>query len=129
MWRPGFVYARRCKATLKGWCRSLCVFSHVYRGTPERPGLVLGLDRGGTCLGVAFEVDASLKEATVRYLRYREQATSVYLERTVPVTLETGERVAALTYIADRMHRQYAGRLDREATLELVREGRGKSGR
>ena len=58
MWRPGFAYARRCKALLRGWRRSFCVFSHVYRGSPERPGLVLGLDRGGACPGVAFEVDA-----------------------------------------------------------------------
>ena len=129
MWRPGFAHARRCKATLKGWRRSLCIFSHVYRGAPGRPGLVLGLDRGGVCLGVAFEVDAGLKEATVRYLRDREQATAVYLERIVPVTLESGERVAALTYVADRMHQQYAGRLDRETTLKLVRDGWGKSGR
>ena len=62
MWRPGFAYARRCKATLRGWRRSLCVFSHVYRGSPERPGLVLGLDRGGACQGVAFEV-ASVRPA------------------------------------------------------------------
>jgi cation transport protein ChaC len=129
MWRPDFAYARRCKATLRGWRRSLCVYSHVYRGTPEEPGLVLGLDRGGACHGVAFEVDASLSESTIRYLRDREQVTAVYLERTVPVTLETGERVAALTYIADRLHPQYAGRMDREAVLKLVREGLGKSGR
>ena len=65
MWRPGFAYVRRCKALLRGWRRSLCVYSHVYRGSPERPGLVLGLDRGGACPGVAFEVDAALGEATV----------------------------------------------------------------
>jgi cation transport protein ChaC len=128
MWRPGFAYARRCKALLRGWRRSLCVFSHVYRGSPERPGLVLGLDRGGACPGVAFEVDPALSEATVRYLREREQATAVYLERIAPVTLESGDRVLALTYVADRLHRQYAGRLDREAMLEIVRAGQGQSG-
>lgn len=128
MWRPGFAYARRCKALLRGWRRSLCVFSHVYRGSPERPGLVLGLDRGGACPGVAFEVDAGLREATIRYLREREQATAVYLERLAPVTLEGGERVLALTYVADRLHRQYAGRLDREAMLKIVRAGQGQSG-
>ena len=128
MWRPGFVYARRCKALLRGWRRSLCVFSHVYRGSPERPGLVLGLDRGGACPGVAFEVDAALREATIRYLREREQVTAVYLERTAPVTLECGERVLAVTYVADRLHGQYAGRLDREAMLEYVRAGKGQSG-
>ena len=128
MWRPGFAYTRRCKATLRGWRRSLCVYSHVYRGSPERPGLVLGLDRGGACPGVAFQVDAALRETTVRYLRDREQVTAVYLERVMPVTLEHGERVLALTYIADRLHCQYAGRLDRAAMLNTVRAGKGQSG-
>ena len=129
MWRPGFTYLRRCKALLRGWRRSLCVYSHVHRGSPERPGLVLGLDRGGACPGVAFEVEAALREATIRYLREREQVTSVYLERTAPVTLECGERVPALIYVADRLHDQYAGRLDREAMLEHVRNGQGQFGR
>ena len=128
MWRPGFAYASRCRATLRGWRRSLCIYSHVYRGTPEKPGLVLGLDRGGACAGVAFRVAAGLREATIRYLREREQATSVYLERIVPVTLASGERVHALTYVADRLHEQYAGRLDRESMLAIVRAGRGQSG-
>jgi glutathione-specific gamma-glutamylcyclotransferase len=128
MWRPGFVYARRYKALLRGWRRSLCVYSHVYRGSPERPGLVLGLDRGGACPGVAFEVEAALREATIRYLRERELATSVYHERIAPVTLESGDRVRAVTYVADRLHCQYAGRLDRQAMLEHVLTGKGKSG-
>ena len=128
MWRPGFAYARRHKALLRGWRRSLCVLSHVYRGSPERPGLVLGLDRGGACPGVAFKVEAALREMTIRYLREREQVTAVYLERVAPVTLESGDRVLAMTYIADRLHDQYAGRLDREAMLEYVRAGKGKSG-
>lgn len=128
MWRPGFAYSLRRKALLRGWRRSLCVYSHVYRGTPERPGLVLGLDCGGACRGVAFRVEAALGEATIRYLREREQTTAVYVERTLPVTLETGERVEALAYVADRLHPQYAGRLAREAMLETVRAGRGTTG-
>jgi glutathione-specific gamma-glutamylcyclotransferase len=128
MWRPGFTYARRCKGVLRGWRRSLCVYSHVYRGSPERPGLVLGLDRGGACAGVAFEVDAALRETTIRYLRDREQVTAVYVERVAPVTLDSGQSVLAVTYVADRLHGQYAGRLDRETMLAYVRDGRGKSG-
>ncbi len=128
MWRPGFVCTLRCKAMLRGWRRSLCIYSHVYRGTREKPGLVLGLDRGGACPGVAFRVAAALSELTIRYLREREQATAVYLERMVPVTLESGERVNALAYVADRLHEQYAGRLDRESMLGIVRAGRGQSG-
>lgn len=128
MWRPGFLYTLRSKAMLRGWRRSLCIYSHVYRGTREKPGLVLGLDRGGACSGVAFRVAATLSEPTLRYLREREQATSVYFERMVPVTLESGERVNALAFVADRLHEQYAGRLDREAMLGIVRAGRGQSG-
>jgi len=129
MWRPGFAYAERRRATLRGWRRSLCIYSHHYRGTPEQPGLVLGLDQGGVCAGVAFRVHASLRGSTIRYLREREQVTAVYVERIEPVTLETGERVAALTYVADRLHPQYAGRLNRTTMLELVRAGKGTSGR
>jgi cation transport protein ChaC len=128
MWRPGFTYSLQCKATLRGWRRSLCIYSHVYRGTPERPGLVLGLDRGGACPGVAFQVDVTLRETTIRYLREREQVTTVYIERMATIRLETGERVHALTYVADRLHPQYAGRLERQAMLELVRAGVGRSG-
>ena len=128
MWRPGFTYSLRCKAMLRGWRRSLCIYSRHYRGTPDRPRLVLGLDRGGACPGVAFRVEAALREPTIRYLHEREQPTAVYIERMVPITLESGDRVSALTFVADRMHRQYAGRLAREAMLERVRAGAGASG-
>jgi glutathione-specific gamma-glutamylcyclotransferase len=89
---------------------------------------VLGLDRGGACPGVAFEVDPALREPTIRYLREREQVTAVYLERVAPITLECGDRAPAVFYVADRLHQQYAGRLDREAMLAYVRAGKGRSG-
>jgi glutathione-specific gamma-glutamylcyclotransferase len=129
MWRPGFYYEERRRATLKNWHRSLCVYSHVYRGIPEQPGLVLGLDQGGHCQGVAFRVGARSRVATIRYLREREQVTAVYVERAVRIVLETGEQVAALTYVADRQHPQYAGQLDRGSMLKLVRSGMGTSGK
>ncbi|MGO4872571.1 MAG: gamma-glutamylcyclotransferase [Roseiarcus sp.] len=128
MWRPGFVYCERHKALLRGWRRRLCIYSHIYRGTADRPGLVLGLDRGGACHGVAFRVEAALREATVRYLRERELVTAVYLERSVPVTLADGRRISALTYVADRAHGQYAGDMPRDRLLRLVRQGVGQSG-
>jgi cation transport protein ChaC len=128
IWRPGFPFAENQPARLHGYHRSLCVFSHVHRGTPERPGLVLGLDRGGICRGVAFRVAASDAVETVAYLRAREQATSVYVERYMPVRLADGRALKALVYVADRGHLQYAGRLPAEERFALVRDGRGGSG-
>lgn len=130
MWRPGFDFLERVPARLIGLHRSLCVYSHVHRGTPERPGLVLGLDRGGACRGMAFRVAAALRDETIAYLREREQATSVYLEVERVVTLETAgsPRVRALTYIVDRGHTQYAGRLPLDQQLHIVRQGHGHSG-
>jgi cation transport protein ChaC len=128
IWRPGFAFEESIGARLHGYHRALCIFSHVHRGTPERPGLVLGLDRGGLCRGLAFRVASKNAAETIAYLRAREQATSVYLERHRPVRLEDGRSVMALFYVADRRHLQYAGRLPPEKLLELVRDGKGQSG-
>jgi glutathione-specific gamma-glutamylcyclotransferase len=130
MWQPGFAHLERVPARLIGLHRALCVYSFVHRGTPERPGLVLGLDRGGACRGIAYRVAAELREATVAYLRGREQVTKVYLESTRRITLALSppRDVSALVYLVDRSHAQYAGRLDLEHQLHLVRQGHGRSG-
>lgn len=128
MWRPGFAYARCETALLYGAHRSLCVYSYVHRGTPERPGLVLGLDRGGTCKGLAFAVEPENWQATLAYLRKREQVTLVYKEATRTVRLASGESVPALCYLVDRDHEQYAGKLDLQQQLALVRASHGQSG-
>ena len=129
MWRPGFKYIERAIATVHGYHRALCIYSHVHRGTREAPGLVLGLDRGGSCKGVAFRVAADRREETVHYLHERELVTSVYLERPVHLTLDpSGKRVKALAYVVDRSHAQFAGKLAREVSLGLIRQGVGQSG-
>ncbi len=130
MWRPEFRFIERVPARLLGAHRALCVYSFVHRGTAERPGLVLGLDRGGACRGLAYRVSAAERMSTVTYLRRREQVTSVYREVVRPISLEapSGPRVAALCYIVDRGHPQYAGRLLLEHQLHHVRQGHGISG-
>jgi len=130
MWRPGFDFLERVPARLIGLHRALCVYSFVHRGTPERPGLVLGLDRGGMCRGIAFRVAAEAWERTVGYLRAREQVTTVYLEtmRRIELEEEARRQVQALCFIVDRSHVQYAGRLTLAACVHHVRQGHGSSG-
>jgi cation transport protein ChaC len=130
MWRTGFDYLERRLARLIGGRRALCVYSHIHRGTPERPGLVLGLDRGGSCRGIAFRVAAEKATATLSYLQERELVTKVYKEAIRPVELleGAGERVRALCFLVDRSHPQYAGGLSREEQLHFVQQGYGRSG-
>jgi cation transport protein ChaC len=128
MWRPGFEFIDRRIGLLRGYHRSLCVYSHVHRGTPEKPGLVLGLDRGGSCRGVAFQVSDEREEATRAYLRKRELVTNVYRERELPVRLDSGGVIRALAFVVDVNHPQYAGRLPADQLLALVRQGVGYSG-
>jgi cation transport protein ChaC len=130
MWRPGFASVERVSARLIGLHRALCVYSFVHRGTPERPGLVLGLDRGGMCRGIAYRVAAAARAETLGYLRAREQVTTVYLETMRQIELEDDarRRVRALCYVVDRSHVQYAGRLTLAESLHHVRQGHGTSG-
>jgi cation transport protein ChaC len=130
MWRPGFDYLERHQARLIGAHRALCVYSFVHRGTPEKPGLVFGLDNGGACRGIAYRVAAKKRDKTIEYLRGREQVTMVYREvwRSVWLDADPNQRVQALCYVVDRGHRQYAGRLSIADQLHLVRQGHGRSG-
>ena len=130
MWRPGFEYLEKVPARLIGEHRALCVYSFVHRGTPEKPGLVLGLDRGGACRGIAFRVAEQNRAETVNYLRAREQVTSVYREvmRSVWLEDDARRRVSALAYVVDRGHVQYAGRLTLAEQLRHVLQGHGQSG-
>ncbi|WP_276120424.1 gamma-glutamylcyclotransferase [Pararhizobium qamdonense] len=128
MWNPGFAFADKMTARAFGYRRSLCVRSFVHRGTPQRPGLVLGLYHGGSCRGMAFQVASKDKDDVLSYLRERELVTHVYLERIMPILLADGRRVAALTYTIDRNHVQYAGALSAEDAAAIVAVSHGKSG-
>jgi glutathione-specific gamma-glutamylcyclotransferase len=127
MWDPGFAFVEARPALLRGYHRSFCVYSHRYRGTPERPGLVLGLDRGGACKGVAYCVPAVDAPQALHYLWEREMANRTYHMCEVGLATPKGG-VTARTFIVDRRHRSYAGRLSLEETARLILQGIGNRG-
>lgn len=128
MWNPGFPFEERHAAKVFGYRRSLCIWSTVHRGTPENPGLVLGLDRGGSCRGTVFRVAEADWPEALDYLRRRELVTNVYKERMLPLALADGRRVTAVGYVVDRAHEQYAGALSVEEAARIVRRSTGQSG-
>ena len=129
LWKQGFPYAEEARARLEGYTRSLCIHSHRHRGTPERPGLVLGLQPGGSCDGMAYRVEEAHREETIRYLRERELVTNVYLERVLPVRLvDEGREVRCLAFVVDATHPQYAGDMGVDEAVERVRGARGDGG-
>jgi glutathione-specific gamma-glutamylcyclotransferase len=128
MWNPGFAFEEAVKARLSGYHRTLCVHSRHYRGTPERSGLVMGLDRGGSCVGVAFRVEAQLETDVRDYLRQREMISAIYHERMVPVRTHDDRKFRALAYVVDPSHEQFAGHLSVEDAARAVSGAVGSAG-
>lgn len=127
MWNPGFPHLEIREALLHGWHRSFCVYSHRYRGTPEKPGLVLGLDRGGSCRGMALKVARTDAVGVLDYLWDREMVTGVY--RPCLLKARAGdESLSCHAFVVDRHHRQYAGGLPLGEMVRLIRQGAGAGG-
>ena len=127
MWDPGFAFAEARRALLRGYHRRFCVDSTVYRGTPERPGLVLGLDAGGSCRGLAYRIAECRREAAARYLDRRELAEDIYRLRRV--SLETAEgRLPGYTLVVDRGTPYYARRLAPADEIRRIATCRGERG-
>lgn len=131
MWNPGFAHEAFERAELVGWHRRLCITSRHYRGTPERPGLVLGLAPGGSCVGRAIGVAHEREPEVIAYLDARENVRGVYIydRAKLPVRLlDQGRTVEAWCYVACTDHPDYAGELTGSEVLERVRRGIGLAG-
>lgn len=153
MWNPGFTFVEARRARLTGYHRAFCIYSVHYRGTERHPGLVLGLDRGGVCDGMAFRIAPENRDDVLAYLRRRELIYGVYREALVPIHLhhesappplsspsdgsrpcamppsaENARTVWATAYIAERAHPAYAGMLPPQRTASLIRRSAGHGG-
>lgn len=128
MWNPGFQHAERRRARLWGYHRAPCVFSINWRGTPDLPGIVMGLAPGGSCCGLAFRVAAADRAATLEYLDGRELITNVYRPISTTLRLDDARTVTALTYVARPDHPQFAGRTPLPELVPYVRQASGIAG-
>ncbi len=128
MWNPGFDFVERARATVHGRRRAFCIYSVHHRGTPERPGLVLGLAQGGAVRGVAYRIAADAWPRVHAYLREREQPTETYVEARLTARLAGGRRIEAVAFLSDTRHPQWAGDLPLDAQARLIAGARGLSG-
>jgi cation transport protein ChaC len=127
IWHPDFEYAERHLVRVHGYHRAFCISSTRYRGTPESPGVVLGLDRGGSCHGVAYRIRPGEEEQVVEGLYQREMPNHVYTPRMLPVRLPDGRVVEAISFVARRDHPSYL-RLSGDEVLRRLSSCRGGRG-
>lgn len=127
LWSPEFAIAEQRIATLHGYHRRFCLLQRRYRGSPENPGLVLALEPGGQCRGVAFRLDGADPQATLMPVWRREMKGQGYVPRWVEVVTEQGP-VRALTFLANRACDRYTGRLDEHSIADLIATGCGHLG-
>ena len=130
LWKPGFECLEHRHATLHGFRRRFGLSSEHYRGTPERPGLVLGLDwaPGHHCDGIAFRVCPTRDLDVRRYLSARELVSRAYFETVYPVSFPDGGGTDALCYILDRAHYQYRGNLSEDEQATIIAGAVGREG-
>jgi cation transport protein ChaC len=127
VWNPIVHHEERRVACLHGFHRSFCVWSHVNRGSLQKPGLILGLDTGGSCRGVAFRIAARRADEELRLLWRREMVLGAYSPRWA--TVEAGnDTLSAIAFFANREHANYAGKLPLETVIRTLVSARGHLG-
>ena len=128
IWNPAFHFVERRPARLFGYHRRFCLRTHLGRGTPDRPGLMLGLEAGGSCTGFAYRIDAGAVEQETWVLWKREMILGSYSPRWVAVD-GAGDDRRAITFVINKAHSMYAGRLPRVEIVRTLATAQGMLGR
>ena len=127
MWNPAIHVAESRKAVLRGFHRHFCLSLHMGRGSLERPGLMLGLDRGGSCVGVAHRIAAKDVASEMRILWLREMMSGAY-RPAILNAVAGAEKIAVLAFVINRAHPRYEGRLDLEIAARRIARAEGMLG-
>ncbi len=127
IWNPAFHYVERRIGTIHGFHRRFCLWTHLGRGTPERPGLTLGLDRGGACRGVLFRIDETQVDSELDVVWRREMVSGAYAPRWIEVATDDGP-IAAIAFVINHAHPRYTGLLAEATVIETIAEAAGRLG-
>jgi cation transport protein ChaC len=127
IWNPTFRFVERRIASLRGWHRRFCLWTSLGRGTPECPGLMLALERGGSCHGVVFRIAAAEAALELDLLWRREMVSGSYCPRLVRVASAEGP-VEAVAFTINRRHPRYAGKLQDDAVAGIIANAKGLLG-
>ncbi|MCX5563953.1 gamma-glutamylcyclotransferase [Alcaligenes phenolicus] len=127
IWRPDFEFAEQRQALLRGYHRALCLWSRINRGTPEQPGLVFGLDVGGSCRGMAFRIPAESVPKVFDALWLREMPSGAYIPRWLRCRTSQGD-IRALVFTMNRKTDAYVPRMPDEQLRQVVYSAQGTNG-
>ncbi len=128
MWNPAFEFAEAQPSSVEGWRRSFCFWTPLGRGTPELPGLMLALEGGGSCEGIAYRLAPDQVRSELAILWNREMLSGIYQARWVPTRLRDGRTVTAVTFVVDTAHCQYCGDLPMERAAHHIAFAEGRRG-
>jgi cation transport protein ChaC len=127
MWNPAIEYAERACAFLRGYHRRFALWTPLGRGTPDRPGLTLALERGGSCHGIAFRIEAAKVQMELGIVWSREMLSGAYHPRWVKLETAKGP-IEAITFVINPTHERYAGRLPADRVAETLASAEGRLG-
>jgi cation transport protein ChaC len=127
MWNPAFHFVEQRGGIVRGWHRRYCLWLHGGRGSPENPGLMLALDRGGSCAGALFRVAAAQARDELLLVWRRELFTGAYNSHWVTAHIGS-DAVRAVTFVANRLYQQYAGQLDEQEIAARLASATGSLG-
>jgi cation transport protein ChaC len=127
IWNPIFHFVECRVGKIYGWHRRFCLWTPVGRGTPDHPGLVLGLDRGGSCRGIAFRIAAADVLSELLLVWRREMIVGSYIPRWVRV-FDGKQAVEAIAFAVNRQHPSYADNISLETTVDSIATASGQLG-
>ena len=127
IWNPAFNFVEKKPARLFGFHRSFCLHLTIGRGSPETPGLMLALDRGGSCNGMAFRIAAPEIDSETEILWMREMITGAYIPHWGNLYMD-GQPIQGMTFVINRNHSRYIGGLNLDETADRLVNGKGSLG-